>query len=147
MIVITLAILFLQHSALLPYIVIASTMSFLAFFQSCVSPTTWVLLSEIFPQRVRGLGMGVSTFCLWLANFLVGFTFPIMMAHWGGAGTFAFFISCNVISWFFSLAFVPETQGKSLEQIQVELRQRTRLGHHHHHHHKLANYQTTSWQN
>lgn len=122
MAMLTLAIIWLKGTIVLPYVVISMTMCFLAFFQSCVSPTTWVLLSEIFPQSLRGLGMGISTFCLWLANFMVGFTFPIMMAHWGGVGTFAFFITCNILSLFFAYSFVPETQGKTLEQIQIELR-------------------------
>lgn len=143
MLMLTLAIVFLRGSALLPYVVISMTMCFLAFFQSCVSPTTWVVLSEIFPQSLRGLGMGISAFCLWLANFMVGFTFPIMMAHWGGVGTFAFFITCNLLAWLFAFSFVPETQGKTLEQIQVELRQRTGINRHHHHHPMGR----TSWQN
>ncbi|ARW20889.1 Putative sugar transporter ERD6-like 13 (plasmid) [Levilactobacillus brevis] len=134
MAMLTLAIIWLKGTIVLPYVVISMTMCFLAFFQSCVSPTTWVLLSEIFPQSLRGLGMGISTFCLWLANFMVGFTFPIMMAHWGGVGTFAFFITCNILSLFFAYSFVPETQGKTLEQIQIELRQRTTIKRHHHHH-------------
>lgn len=142
MAVITLAMLFFRHTALLPYLVIAATMCFLAFFQSSVSPTTWVLLSEIFPQSLRGLGMGIATFCLWLANFVVGFTFPIMLAHWGGIGTFAFFIGCNVLALLFALSFVPETQGKSLEQIQLELR-----GTNHHRHQHFAHYQSPRWQN
>ena len=137
LLVITLGILFLGQSRVLPLVVIGSTMTFLAFFQSCVSPTTWVLLSEIFPQQLRGLGMGIATFCLWMANFLVGFSFPLMMAHWGGGGTFAFFIAFNVIAWIFSWSFVPETQGKSLEQIQLELRAQLQTnGHHHRHHHR-----------
>lgn len=139
---ITLAILFLKGSPLLPYLVIASTMSFLAFFQSSVSPTTWVLLSEIFPQSLRGLGMGISTFCLWLANFAVGFTFPVMLAHWGGIGTFAFFIACNVLALLFAISFVPETQGKTLEQVQLELRG----GNQRHSHHHLVHHQQMRWQ-
>ncbi|MEE6720234.1 sugar porter family MFS transporter [Limosilactobacillus reuteri] len=134
MAMLTLAIIWLKGTIVLPYVVISMTMCFLAFFQSCVSPTIWVLLSEIFPQSLRGLGMGISTFFLWLANFMVGFTFPIMMAHWGGVGTFAFFITCNILSLFFAYSFVPETQGKTLEQIQIELRQRTTIKRHHHHH-------------
>lgn len=144
---ITLAILFLRNSPLLPYIVICSTMAFLAFFQSCVSPTTWVLLSEIFPQSLRGLGMGISTFALWLANFFVGFTFPVMMARWGGSGTFVFFIICNILSLVFAAIFAPETQGKTLEQIQTELRQKAMAKHHHHHHHELPNYLENGYQN
>nr|WP_276516842.1 sugar porter family MFS transporter [Limosilactobacillus antri] len=138
---ITLGILLLGHTRALPVIVIGSTMTFLAFFQSCVSPTTWVLLSEIFPQQLRGLGMGIATFCLWLANFLVGFSFPVMLAHWGGVGTFAFFIAFNVAAWGFSWALVPETQGKSLERIQLELRARLQASHHHRHHHQGSSLQ------
>lgn len=138
---ITLGILFLGHTRVLPIIVIGSTMSFLAFFQSCVSPTTWVLLSEIFPQQLRGLGMGIATFCLWLANFLVGFSFPVMMAHWGGVGTFAFFIAFNVTAWVFSWSLVPETQGKSLEQIQRELQAQLQTNHYHRHHHQGSSLQ------
>lgn len=145
MAMLTLAIIWLKGTIVLPYVVISMTMCFLAFFQSCVSPTTWVLLSEIFPQSLRGLGMGISTFCLWLANFMVGFTFPIMLAHWGGVGTFAFFITCNILSLFFAYSFVPETQGKTLEQIQIELRQRTTIKRHHHHH--PMNSYGTNWQN
>ncbi len=117
MFLLTLAITFLNQNVILPYVVILLTMSFLAFFQSCISPTTWVLMSEIFPQSLRGLGMGISTFCLWLANFTVGFVFPIMVNHWSGVGTFAFFITCNVLSWVFAFEVVPETQGNTLEQI------------------------------
>ncbi|UUF81101.1 MFS transporter (plasmid) [Xanthomonas oryzae pv. oryzae] len=112
MTLITMAILLMSNSPLLPYIVICSTMAFLAFFQSCVSPTTWVLLSEIFPQSLRGLGMGISTFALWLANFFVGFTFPVMMAHWGGSGTFVFFIACNILSLIFTAIFAPKLRGR-----------------------------------
>lgn len=122
MTLLTLAIIFFNHSRLLPILVIALTMTFLAFFQSCVSPTTWVLLSEIYPQRLRGLGMGIATFVLWLSNFAVGFGFPIMIAHWGAVPTFGFFIICNLLSLAFAYAFAPETQGKSLEQVEAELR-------------------------
>lgn len=118
---ITLVVLFLKHASILPYITICLTMCFLAFFQSCVSPTTWVLMSEIFPQGLRGIGMGISTFANWLANFIVGFIFPIMVSRWGTALAFAIFVGCNILSWLFAFFCVPETQGKSLEQIQDDL--------------------------
>lgn len=134
MICITLSLALFQHSPALPYIIICALMCFLAFFQSCVSPTTWVLLSEIFPQNMRGLGMGISTFALWLANFAVGFIFPIMVSHWGSVASFGFFIICNVLSLAFAARFAPETQGKSLEEIQQSIRQRLTASKHHHHH-------------
>lgn len=145
MTLLTLTFIFLRQARLMPYVVILLTMSFLAFFQSCVSPTTWVLLSEIFPQKMRGLGMGISTFSLWLANFLVGFIFPIMLAHWGETATFAFFIICNILSLIFAAVFAPETQGKTLEQIQQELR--TPKTRHHHHHHPLSGYSQIKYGN
>lgn len=132
MAVITVSIVLLKHSPLLPYLVILSTMTFLAFFQSSISPTTWTLLSEIFPQNLRGLGTGISTFTLWLANFIVGFVFPILLTNFGGVATFGVFIGCNIVSLIFAYTFVPETQGKSLEQIQAAIEPRQRHSHNHH---------------
>ena len=62
---------------------IGMMMLFLAFFQGAISPMTWLLMSEIFPEQVRGIGMGAATFCLWLANFGVGVLFPIGLAQIG----------------------------------------------------------------
>jgi major inositol transporter-like SP family MFS transporter len=109
----------LVQSPLLPYLVILTTMVFLGFFQGCISPTTWLLMSEIFPQKLRGLGMGISTFFLWLSNFLVGALFPILLANIGFSMTFIVFVACNMVSLLFAWKFVPETRGKSLEQIEV----------------------------
>ncbi|KRM96019.1 sugar transport protein [Liquorilactobacillus aquaticus DSM 21051] len=121
---------FLANSALLPYFVILTTMIFLGFFQGCISPTTWLLMSEIFPQNLRGLGMGISTFFLWLSNFLVGFVFPILLANIGLSTTFIAFVGCNLLSFWFAWKFAPETRGKSLEQIQLEFQygQKTGIG-------------------
>ncbi|WP_353949210.1 sugar porter family MFS transporter [Sporolactobacillus sp. Y61] len=109
----------LVQSPLLPYLVILTTMIFLGFFQGCISPTTWLLMSEIFPQKLRGLGMGVATFFLWISNFLVGAFFPVLLANIGLSQTFIVFVACNMASYLFAWKFVPETRGKSLEQIQV----------------------------
>ncbi len=65
----------LQGSPALPYVVLSLTVTFLAFQQGAISPVTWLMLSEIFPLRLRGLGMGVTVFCLWMVNFAVSFTF------------------------------------------------------------------------
>lgn len=110
----------LNSSTLLPILVIICTMLFLGFFQGCISPLVWLLLSEIFPQNLRGLGMGVSTFFLWFSNFLVGYFFPILLAWLGMTLTFLVFVFFNILSFFFAFFFAPETRGKSLEQIQLE---------------------------
>lgn len=113
---------FLVDSSLLPYLVIITTMVFLGFFQGCISPITWLLMSEIFPQNIRGLGMGISTFFLWISNFGVGFLFPILLSKIGLSMTFLVFVICNIFSFAFIWKFAPETRGKSLEQIQLEFK-------------------------
>lgn len=96
---------------------ITMMMIFLAFFQGAISPMTWLLLSEIFPEQLRGLGMGTATFFLWLANFAVGVLFPIGLAGIGMFWTFVCFIGTNLVSLLFVILFVPETAGKSLETL------------------------------
>lgn len=109
-----------KSSPLLPFLILFSTMLFLVCFQGTCSPIVWIMLSEIFPQSIRGLGMGVSTFFLWFSNFLVGTFFPNLVAHLGISWTFFVFVIFNIISFAFSYFFVPETRNKSLEQIQSE---------------------------
>ncbi|MFP3686245.1 MFS transporter, partial [Bacillus sp. SIMBA_026] len=70
------------------FVILALTITFLAFQQGAISPVTWLMLSEIFPLRIRGLGMGASAFVLWIINFLVGFGFPQLLAAIGLSSTF-----------------------------------------------------------
>ncbi|WP_268869638.1 MFS transporter [Liquorilactobacillus vini] len=101
-------------------------MIFLFFFQSLVSPTTWVIMSEIFPQQIRGVGMGIATFCLWLGNFSVGLVFPVLLSSIGLAKTFLIFVLTNILAFIFCDQVVPETSGKSLEKVQFELRRQAK---------------------
>lgn len=120
MALVTLSFVFLGASPALPYIILILTMTFLGFYQSSVGTVVWLILSEIFPQNIRGLGMGISTFFLWLANFLVGFLFPIMLNRLGRIMTFGFFTVTNVLSLIFAVRHAPETRDKSLEEIYME---------------------------
>lgn len=113
---------FLSKSPLLPIYVVLCTMMFLGFFQGFISPLVWLLLSEIFPQNLRGLGMGVSTFFLWFANFLVGYFFPVLLSAVGMTWTFLIFVGFNILSFIFAYKCAPETRGKSLELIQMEFK-------------------------
>lgn len=106
------------NASILPYGVILCLMAFLAFYQGAVAPLVWVLLSEIFPQSIRGFGMGLATFFLWMSNFIVGYIFPIMISGLGIGKTFLVFAAFNVLAWIFAYKCVPETQGLTLEQIQ-----------------------------
>ncbi|MEH7118875.1 sugar porter family MFS transporter [Neobacillus vireti] len=108
----------LAGSAALPFVVLSLTVIFLAFQQGAISPVTWLMLSEIFPLKLRGLGMGVTVFCLWMANFLVGFFFPILLSAVGLSITFFIFAILGIAAITFVNKFLPETKGKSLEQLE-----------------------------
>ncbi|WP_430536068.1 sugar porter family MFS transporter [Listeria rocourtiae] len=112
----------LQGTEALPYVVLSLTVTFLAFQQGAISPVTWLMLSEIFPQRLRGLGMGTTVFCLWITNFFVGFSFPILLANVGLSVTFFMFAVLGVFAILFVKKFLPETKGHSLEQIEYYFR-------------------------
>jgi major inositol transporter-like SP family MFS transporter len=100
------------------FVILALTVTFLAFQQGAISPVTWLMLSEIFPLRMRGLGMGASAFVLWIVNFLVGFGFPQLLAAIGLSNTFFVFTVLGVGAILFASKFVPETKDKSLEDLE-----------------------------
>jgi len=106
------------------YVILALTITFLAFQQGAISPVTWLMLSEIFPQKMRGLGMGVSVFVLWMVNFLIGFSFPQLLAAFGISNTFFVFVLLGVGAIVFAAKYVPETRGRSLEELEQFFRNR-----------------------
>jgi SP family xylose:H+ symportor-like MFS transporter len=98
---------------------------YIASFALSVGPVTWVILSEIFPTVIRGRAMGISAICLWLANTVVSQTFPMMdenkylvekFNH--GFPFFLYGIMCIALI-VFTWRFVPETKGRSLEEIET----------------------------
>ena len=113
-----------QPSSSLAYLVLGAMALFLCFQQGFVSPVTWLLLSEIFPLKVRGLGMGAATLVLWGANFVVAFSFPQLVAGFGVSSTFFGFVLVGIVAVAFSYRYVPETGGRTLEAIEELLHQR-----------------------
>ncbi|MBZ4014834.1 MFS transporter [Streptomyces purpurogeneiscleroticus] len=109
-------------STLRSYLILARMLAFLVFQQAAVSPVTWVMLSEIFPIKIRGLGMGAAVLLLWLVNALVTFTFPILLAGVGGTTTFLVFAALNVLAAAAAARKIPETRNRSLEQIEEHFR-------------------------
>ncbi|MGY0055555.1 sugar porter family MFS transporter [Streptomyces sp. LZ34] len=106
------------------YAVLAMTVTFLAFQQGAISPVTWLMLSEIFPMRMRGFGMGVAAVVLWLTNFVIGLVFPSLVSGIGISNTFFLFVAAGIFSFIFVKLYVPETKGHSLETLEAELRAR-----------------------
>jgi SP family sugar porter-like MFS transporter len=86
-----------------------------------LAPITWVILSEIFPNRIRGAAMSVSVVALWLGNFLLSQTFPIMDQKLGLANCFWIYAGICLAGFLFIFFNLPETKGKTLEQIEREL--------------------------
>jgi len=91
---------------------------FIAFFASCIGPVFWTLLSEIFPNRIRGKALAFASFTQWIFNFFVVLLFPHFLASLGGAKTFLFLAVMSFLQWLFTYLYVPETKGKSLEEIE-----------------------------
>jgi SP family xylose:H+ symportor-like MFS transporter len=99
-------------------------LGYIACFALSVGPVTWVILSEIFPTKIRGRAMAIATICLWSANTVVSQTFPMMDENQflvekfhHGFPFFIYGVMC-VVSIVFVWRFVPETKGKSLEEIE-----------------------------
>jgi len=112
---------YLQQIALWVLIFI---LGYIACFALSVGPVTWVILSEIFPTRIRGRAMAVATVCLWLANFVVTQTFtmmdgdPLLIERFHHGYPFWVYALLSVVSVLFIWRFVPETKGRTLEQIE-----------------------------
>lgn len=90
---------------------------FIAFQQAAVSPTTWLLISEIVPVQARGLGMGIAGLALWVANWAVAQFFLPVTEILSGSGTFVAFAMLGVVALGFVRVFIPETMGRSLEEV------------------------------
>jgi SP family xylose:H+ symportor-like MFS transporter len=97
------------------------TLCTIGFYALSLAPVTWVLISELFPNRIRGLGVSVAVSALWIASFILTFTFPLLQRAVGSAGTFWTYAGICFAGFVFILATVPETKGKSLEQIEHDL--------------------------
>lgn len=102
--------------ALLPWVVLILVSLFVFVKQS--GTVNWVLVSEIFPARIRGVAQGFAVGCGWLMNALVSYVFPVMITHLGAAWTYATFGAINLVALCFYLFIVPETKGVSLEMLE-----------------------------
>ena len=100
------------------YIILFLILVYIASFSASVGAVTWVIVSEIFPNKLRSKAMSVSIVSLWLANFLLILVFPLMLSRLGGATAFLIFDVMCVILLVFTILRVPETRGKTLEELE-----------------------------
>ena len=112
---------FMPQNLTQSYTALACILVFLLFMQMCVSPVYWLLMSELFPMQIRGLLTGTAVAMQWIFNATVAFTFPIAIDALGNPTFFAFAV-INVGSLLFVFFCLPETKGKSLEQIEKHMK-------------------------
>ena len=103
------------------FMVLVLTLCAIGCYGMSLAPITWVLISEIFPNRIRGVAISVAVSALWIACFILTFTFPILNKTIGPANTFWVFAAICIAGFLFIKFRVPETKGKTLEQIEREL--------------------------
>jgi SP family arabinose:H+ symporter-like MFS transporter len=101
-----------------PVIVLACIIGYTGFFAFGMGPVPWVIISEIFPNKIRGRAASIATSTLWAGTLLVTFTFLSLIRALGVSGTFGIYAVLSLISFMFIWRSVPETRGKTLEQIQ-----------------------------
>lgn len=91
---------------------------YVVFFNLSWGPVMWVMLGEMFPNQIRGSALAVAGAAQWTSNFAITVTFPILLAAIGLAATYGIYLAAAVISVFFVLKYVHETNGKELEQME-----------------------------
>lgn len=102
-------------------VVVIPVMATIACYSFSLAPVTWVLISEIFPNRIRGAAVSIAVASLWIACFILTFVFPVLEHSLGIATTFWLYAGICTAGFVFIWLRVPETKGKTLEQIEREL--------------------------
>jgi sugar porter (SP) family MFS transporter len=105
------------------YMILLFVVTFVFIMQGTLGPLVWLMLSEIFPLEMRGFGIGIAVFLLWITNFFVGLFFPTLVAGIGISYTFFLFAVVGALSFLFVWTMVPETRGRSLEELEEQFRQ------------------------
>jgi len=101
--------------------VLTFVLLFIAIYAATLGPVTWVALSELFPNRIRGNALALATLALWITNFFTTASFPIMKEYWGLPFTFGVHAVLCLVYFLFIGTRIPETKGKSLEEIEQML--------------------------
>ncbi|MHB1938551.1 MAG: sugar porter family MFS transporter [Acidobacteriaceae bacterium] len=103
-------------------LVLALTLCAIAFYAVSLAPVTWVVISEIFPNRLRSVGVSTAVASLWAASFLLTYSFPSLVNLTSMSGTFLLYGAFCLLGGLLVYRFVPETKGKSLEELEIALK-------------------------
>lgn len=114
----------LPESSLRSYLILLFMLLVTAFMVTFLGTTGFLVLSELFPLPIRGFAMGAALGGLWIANSLISFLFPILAEQFGSVAVFSGFMVLNVLAALFAFRYIPETKGRTLEELEVELRHR-----------------------
>jgi MFS transporter, sugar porter (SP) family len=117
---------FRHPSGQLAWIAVICLMGYVASFAISLGPIFWLLIAEIYPLKIRGLAEGTAATFNWASNLIVSLTFLTLVEKLGASSTFFLYALASVLSWFFAYYFVPETKGRTLEQIEAFWRARHR---------------------
>ena len=120
LIYVLLGVLYQLHSRGKPMLVLV--LAAIACYAMSLAPATWVVIAEIFPNRVRSSGMSIAVTALWSACFLLTYTFPLLNARLGAAGTFWTYAAVCLAGGVFLFLNLPETKGRTLEAIESDMR-------------------------
>ena len=106
----------------LAWLAVITLMVYVASFAISLGPIFWLLIAEIYPLKVRGIAEGTAAGANWAFNFLVSLTFLSLIQILGASSTFWMYATLAIASWFFSYYLVPETKGRTLEEIEQSFR-------------------------
>ena len=113
------AFLFASSSPIVAWLAVISLALYVACFAIGLGPVFWLLISEIYPLKIRGRAMGVATMMNWGSNLIVALTFLSLLHSLGRSATFWLYAVIGIVAWFFVYRLVPETKGRTLEQIDA----------------------------
>jgi sugar porter (SP) family MFS transporter len=114
------AFLLAGSSPIVAWLAVISLALYVACFAIGLGPVFWLLISEIYPLKIRGRAMGVATMMNWGSNLIVALTFLSLLHSLGRSATFWLYAVIGIVAWFFVYRLVPETKGRTLEQIDAE---------------------------
>jgi len=112
------AIAITYHLGIKGLLPLSLTLAAIATYGLSLAPVTWILIAEIFPTRIRGRAVAIAVSSLWIACFLVTFTFPFILGKVGISGAFWFYAAVCMAGLIFVYRQIAETKGRSLEEIE-----------------------------